>query len=53
MRAPKRQLANVGPIEQLRGGRLWRRLPQLILGLYLFGASMAMMVSGTWFWMPE
>ncbi|UZD63713.1 YczE/YyaS/YitT family protein [Brevibacterium sp. JSBI002] len=52
MRAPKRQLANVGPIAQLRGGRLWRRLPQLILGLYLFGASMAMMVNAGLGMMP-
>ena len=52
MRAPKRQLANVGPIAQLRGGRLWIRLPQLLLGLYLFGASMAMMVNAGLGMMP-
>ncbi|MGC3021433.1 YczE/YyaS/YitT family protein [Brevibacterium sp. FAM 24630] len=49
---PKRQLANVGPIEQLRGGRLWRRIPQLLIGLYLFGASMAMMVNAGLGMMP-
>ncbi|WP_181275258.1 membrane protein YczE [Brevibacterium oceani] len=42
--SPRRELANVGPISQLRGGRLARRLPQLIIGLYLYGASMAMVV---------
>ena len=52
MRAPKRQLANVSPVAQLRGGRLWRRLPQLLLGLYLFGASMAMMVNAGLGMMP-
>lgn len=52
MRAPKRQLANVGPIAQLRGGRLRIRLPQLLLGLYLFGASMAMMVNAGLGMMP-
>lgn len=49
---PKRQLANIGPIEQLRAGRLWRRLPQLLIGLYLFGASMAMMVTAGLGMMP-
>ena len=49
---PKRQLANVGPIEQLRGGRLWRRIPQLLIGIYLFGASMAMMVNAGLGMMP-
>lgn len=42
---PKRELANIGPIQQLRSGRLLRRLPQLILGLYLYGASMGMVVN--------
>ncbi|WP_166971531.1 membrane protein YczE [Brevibacterium atlanticum] len=43
-RSPRRELANVGPLSQLRGGRLARRLPQLLIGLYLYGASMAMVV---------
>nr|WP_294694561.1 hypothetical protein [uncultured Friedmanniella sp.] len=34
----------LGPVEQLRAGRLGRRLPQLYLGLVLYGFSMAMMV---------
>ncbi|MCI4009970.1 hypothetical protein [Brevibacterium sp. ZH18] len=50
--AAKRQLANLGPIQQLRGGRLPRRLPQLILGLYLYGASMAMIVTSGLGMMP-
>lgn len=41
-------LLDVGPLAQLRAGRLARRLPQLVLGLYLFGASLAMMVRGAW-----
>lgn len=41
--APVRQL---GPIEQLRAGRLARRLPQLFGGLLLYGASLAMMARG-------
>ncbi|GAA1844357.1 YczE/YyaS/YitT family protein [Brevibacterium marinum] len=50
--APKRELANIGPIQQLKSGRLPRRLPQLILGLYLFGASMAMLVTSGLGMMP-
>ena len=34
----------LGPLEQLRAGRLARRLPQLYLGLALYGFSMAMML---------
>jgi uncharacterized membrane protein YczE len=37
-------LVRLSPIEQLRAGRLGRRLPQLVLGLALYGWSMAMMV---------
>lgn len=37
----RRQLANLGPLEQLRAGRLPRRLVQLLVGLFLYGASMA------------
>jgi uncharacterized membrane protein YczE len=37
-------LANLTPTEQLRAGRLSRRLVQLVLGLALYGASMAVMI---------
>ncbi len=37
-------LVDLGPLAQLRAGRLVRRLPQLVVGLYLFGVSLAMMV---------
>ncbi len=37
-------LARLSPVEQLRAGRLGRRLPQLLVGLALYGFSMAMMV---------
>ncbi len=37
-------LADLSPLEQLRAGRLRRRVLQLLLGLVLYGASMAMMV---------
>ena len=39
-------LADLGPIEQLRAGRLARRLPQLFVGLIAYGVSLAMMVRG-------
>ena len=38
------RLAALSPVEQLRAGRLGRRVPQLLLGLALYGFSMAMMV---------
>lgn len=41
-----RTLADLGPIAQLRAGRLGRRLPQLLIGLVLYGVSLAMMVRG-------
>ena len=37
-------LADLGPLAQLRAGRLGRRLPQLYVGLWLYGVSLAMMV---------
>lgn len=37
-------LSDLGPIAQLRAGRLPRRLVQLYLGLVLYGASLAMLV---------
>ena len=41
-----RLLTDLGPLAQLRAGRLPRRLAQLLLGLVLYGASLAMMVRG-------
>ncbi len=42
--ARPRQLARLGPIEQLRAGRLPRRLVQLYVGLVLYGLTLAMMI---------
>lgn len=42
--ARRRELADLGPIAQLRAGRLGRRLPQLFIGLILYGFSLALMV---------
>lgn len=39
-------LADLGPIAQLRAGRLPRRLVQLYVGLWLYGVSLALMVLG-------
>ncbi len=39
-------LANLSPREQLRAGKLPRRLTQLMVGLMLYGLSMAMMIRG-------
>jgi len=39
-------LVDLGPIAQLRAGRLSRRLVQLYVGLVAYGASLAMMVRG-------
>ena len=41
-----RVLTDLGPIAQLRAGRMARRLPQLYVGLVLYGVSLAMMVRG-------
>lgn len=43
---PARALADLGPVAQLRAGRLGRRVPQLLVGLVLYGVSLAMMVRG-------
>ncbi|MCA0336853.1 MAG: hypothetical protein LCH66_08290 [Actinobacteria bacterium] len=40
----RRELLAIGPIAQLRAGRLGRRIPQLVLGLVLYGTSMALLV---------
>jgi uncharacterized membrane protein YczE len=43
--APARPgLTDLGPVAQLRAGRLGRRLTQLYVGLVLYGVSLAMMV---------
>jgi len=39
-------LVDLGPIAQLRAGRLARRLPQLYAGLVAYGVSLAMMYRG-------
>jgi uncharacterized membrane protein YczE len=39
-------LADLGPIAQLRAGRMARRLPQLYVGLVAYGVSLALMVRG-------
>ena len=44
--APRSVLVELGPLAQLRAGRLARRLPQLYVGLFLYGVSLAMMVRG-------
>ncbi len=43
---PVLRLSDLGPIAQLRAGRLARRLVQLYVGLVLYGVSLAMMVRG-------
>lgn len=43
---PVRVLTDLGPVAQLRAGRLGRRLPQLFVGLALYGLSIAMMIRG-------
>lgn len=45
-RAPRGVLVDLGPVAQLRAGRLARRLPQLYVGLFLYGVSLALMVRG-------
>lgn len=37
-------LANLGPVQQLRAGRMGRRLAQLLVGLWLYGTAMALFV---------
>ncbi|WP_028658992.1 YczE/YyaS/YitT family protein [Nocardioides insulae] len=45
--ASRPSLVDLGPLAQLRAGRLGRRLPQLAAGLVLYGVSLALMVRGT------
>ena len=42
-----RELARLGPVAQLRAGRLPRRLSQLAVGLALYGLTLAMMIRAT------
>jgi uncharacterized membrane protein YczE len=39
-------VTTLGPLQQLRAGQLGRRLPQLYVGLILYGVSLAMMLRG-------
>ncbi len=43
-RPPAYELPRLDPLAQLRAGRLGRRIPQLLVGLVLYGWSMAMMI---------
>lgn len=43
-RQPRPELLQIGPVAQLKAGRLPRRLVQLFVGLSLYGASMGMVV---------
>jgi uncharacterized membrane protein YczE len=49
---PRRELVALGPLAQLGAGRLGRRLPQLLVGLVLYGVSMALLVRGAFGVMP-
>jgi uncharacterized membrane protein YczE len=44
--APPSGLSDLGPIAQLRAGRLGRRLPQLYVGLVAYGVSLGLMYRG-------
>ena len=37
-------LADLDPLAQLRAGRLWRRILQLLVGLWLYGFAMALFI---------
>ena len=43
----RRELALLGPLAQLRAGRLTRRLIQLVFGLVLYGLTLAMIIRAT------
>src|SRR3954452_9378278 len=47
--APRRvrELARLGPVAQMRAGRLPRRLAQLAVGLALYGVTLGMMIRAT------
>jgi uncharacterized membrane protein YczE len=40
-------LANLGPLAQLRAGRLPERVLRLLVGLWLYGVAIALMIEGT------
>lgn len=40
------KLANLGPVAQLTAGRLPERLARLVIGLWLYGLSIALMIEG-------
>src|SRR5690606_37890173 len=40
------ELVQLGPLAQLRTGKLTRRFAQLMLGLFFYGVSMALMIRG-------
>jgi uncharacterized membrane protein YczE len=40
-------LANLGPLAQLRAGRLPERMLRLLVGLWLYGVAIALMIEGT------
>jgi uncharacterized membrane protein YczE len=42
--ATPRGLDDIGPLAQLRAGKLGRRVPQLAIGLFLYGWSLAMLI---------
>lgn len=44
VRRPRPALQDLSPLDQLRAGRLTRRVVQLFVGLTLYGVSMAMML---------
>ncbi len=46
LRPTRAVLADLGPVAQLRAGRLPSRLVRLVAGLVLYGVSLAMMVRG-------
>lgn len=46
MMGTKATLVQLGPLAQLRAGKLLRRLVQLVVGLVFFGVSMALMIRG-------
>ena len=39
-------LANLGPLAQLKAGRLPERLLRLLVGLWLYGLAIALMIEG-------
>src|SRR5690349_8657542 len=43
-KAPARAMTRLGPVGQLRAGRLGRRLTQLVVGLVIYGLSLAMLI---------